>query len=105
MDDRRLVKLDRIEQALIQHFRSRTPIAVPADFVDGVMRSVRASAEEAGGFWTLFGFAARRFAPVGALAATAVCGYAQVSERLFNQALLFMSLHGGGAVGLARLMP
>jgi hypothetical protein len=108
MDDRRLAKsarLDRIEQALVLHARTRPALAVPAGFEAAVMRSVRASAEAAGGFWTVFSFAARRFAPVGALAATAACGYAQVSERLFNQALLIMSLHGGSALSMARLMP
>jgi len=102
MDDGRL---DRLEQALVLHAGGRTAPAVPRGFTDQVMRAVRARAEASGGFWALFQFAARRFAPVGALAATAACGYAQLSERLFNQALLSMSLHGGGAFSLARLMP
>lgn len=102
MDDGRL---DRLEQALVRHFRRRQPVGVPQGFAGEVMRSVRARADAAGGFWPLFQFAARRFAPVGALAATAACGYAQLSERLLNQALLTMSLHGGGALSLARLMP
>lgn len=102
MDDGRL---DRLERALVLHFRRRPAAGVPQGFTDQVMRAVRARAEAAGGFWALFGFAARRFAPVGALAATAACGYAQLSERLLNQALLAMSLHGGGALSLARLVP
>jgi len=105
MDDRRLARLDNLEQALVLHARCRRPPAVPAGFTDGVMRAVRQKAESVGGFWTMFGFAARRFAPVGALAATAVCGYAQLSERLFSQTLLFLSLHGAGAYSLVRLMP
>ncbi len=102
MDDGRL---DRLEQALMRHFRRKPAVGVPPGFTGQVMRSVRARAEAAGGFWALFQFAARRFAPVGALAATAACGYAQLSERLFNQALLSMSLHGGGALSLTQLMP
>ncbi len=103
MDDRRL---DRIEQALLLHHRKRSQgVAVPHDFTARVMRAVRHKAERKADFWDFFGLAARRFAPVGALAATAACGYAQLMERMLNQALLSVSMHGSGVVTLAGLMP
>lgn len=104
MDDGRL---DRLEQALLAHarLRAKTPPA-PADFTAGVMASVRAMPAHGEDFWDLFGRAARRFAPVGALAAATACGYAQLAERALSQALLTLSLHGGGgAFNLVRLMP
>lgn len=103
MDDGRL---DRIEQALLRHHRLRSAAAAPPPgFSAAVMRGVRQAAERQAGFWDIFGLAARRFAPVGALAATAAYGYAQVMERLLSQAVLSLSLHGGGAATLVRLMP
>ncbi len=103
MDDGRL---DQLEQALLQHARGRKPVAVPAGFTDGVMREVRAAAGRRSDFWSVFALAARRFAPAGALAATATYGYAQLSERLLNQALLTLTLHGsGGTYILAGLLP
>lgn len=104
MDDGRL---DRLEQALLRHARMAKPAPqVPWDFTAGVMREVRARAERGQDFWNLFSLAARRFAPVGALAATAACGYAQLMERVLNQALLSLSLHGGsGAMTLAGMLP
>jgi len=104
MEDRRL---DNIERALLQHARMRhSEVTVPWDFTAQVMRTVRQKAERGADFWDIFGRAARRFAPVGALAATAACGYAQFMDRALNQALLAVSLHGGGSViTLAGLMP
>jgi hypothetical protein len=102
MDDRRL---DNIEQALVRHARARQGAALPADFTARVMREVRQKAERGVDFLTVFSLVARRFAPVGALAATAVCGYAQFMDKVFNQALLSLSMHGSGAITLAGLMP
>lgn len=103
MDDRRL---DRLEQTLLLHHRKRSgSVAVPHDFSIQVMRAVRSKAERGADFWDIFGLAARRFAPVGALAATAACGYAQFMERMLNQALLSVSMHGSGVITLAGLMP
>jgi len=104
MDDGRL---DRIEQALMRGAQLRAPSAVaPQDFTARIMREVRAKASVKVEFWDVFGRAARRFAPVGALAATGACGYAQVMERILNQALVSLSLHGGSnALTLAGLMP
>ncbi|MHC1701154.1 MAG: hypothetical protein AB9900_09285 [Humidesulfovibrio sp.] len=103
MDDGRL---DQLEQALYLHARGRKPLARPAGFTGGVMRAVRANAGRRGDFWNAFALAARRFAPAGALAATAACGYALLSERVLNQALLTLSLHGsGGAYLVAGLLP
>ncbi|MBA4357062.1 MAG: hypothetical protein Q7U56_08460 [Humidesulfovibrio sp.] len=103
MDDGRL---DRLEQALVLHARGRARTLPPAGFTTGVMRAVRANAERRNDFWSAFSFVARRFAPAGALAATATYGYAQMSERLLNQALLSLSLHGGAAAfTLAGLLP
>lgn len=103
MDDGRL---DQLEQALILHARGRKPLALPAGFMDGVMREVRARAEGRVDFWSVFTCVARRFVPAGALAATAACGYAFMSERVLNQALLTLSLHGsGGACLVAGLLP
>lgn len=105
MDDGRL---DRIEAALLRGraLRMEKPgPAAPGDFTAQVLRSVRQAAERPARFWDLFGGAARRFAPVGALAAGAACGYAQYMERLMNQALLSLSMHGGGYTSLAGLLP
>jgi hypothetical protein len=104
MDERRL---DRLERTLFLHARLRRGcVAVPQDFTERVMRSVRQCAEARSSFWDIFGSAARRFAPVGAFAAAAVCGYAEMTERVLNQALLALSLHGGSSVlGLARMLP
>ncbi len=106
MDDGRL---DRLEQALVLHARARKPkrrMDLPAGFTPGVLRAVRAVHARRSDFWGVFALAARRFAPAGALAATAACGYAQLSERLLNQALLALSLHGAGsAYTLAGLLP
>ena len=90
----------------MRHARGRKPVAVPAGFTGGVLREVRANAERRSDFWRVFVLTARRFAPVGVLAATAACGYALVSERVLNQALLTLSLHGsGGTYILAGLLP
>lgn len=104
MDDGRL---DRIEQALMRTARLRAkPAAVPQDFTARIMREVRHKAERRADFWDIFSLSARRFAPVGALAATAACGYSQIMERVLNQALLSLSLHGGSNVlTLAGLVP
>jgi len=104
MDDGRF---DRIEQALLRGARMRARSAAPPqDFTARIMREVRAKASAGGEFWDVFGRAARRFAPVGALAATGACGYAQVMDRVLNQALVSLSLHGGGnALTLAGFMP
>lgn len=103
MDDGRL---DRLEQALVQRARGRKRMDPPVGFTAGVMRGVRAAAERRSEFWGVFALAARRFVPAGALAATAACGYALMSERLLNQALLVLSLHGSGsAYILAGLLP
>jgi hypothetical protein len=103
MDDGRL---DRLEQALVLHAQGRKRMDPPAGFADGVMREVHAAAERREDFWNAFSFAARRFAPAGALAAAAAYGYAQLSERLLSQALLTLSLHGGiTALTLAGLLP
>lgn len=104
MDDGRL---DRIEQELVRGARLRTRSApVPQDFTARVMREVRGKVPARMEFWDVFGLAARRFAPVGALAATGALGYAQVMERVLNQALVSLSLHGGGsALTFAGLMP
>ena len=103
MDDRRL---DRFEQALLKHGRLRNrAVPVPHDFTAQVMRSVRHKAESRVDFWDVFSMVARQFAPVGALAATAACGYAQFMERVLSQALLSLSLHGSGTIILAGLMP
>lgn len=103
MDDGRL---DSIEQALMRHGRLRArPIPAPYGFTERILREVAGKAPRALDFWDLFGVAARRFVPVGALAATAACGYAQMMERLFNQAVLSLSLHGASATTLAGLVP
>ncbi|MGE4263455.1 MAG: hypothetical protein AB7E46_03170 [Desulfovibrio sp.] len=103
MDDGRL---DRIEQALVRGARLRAQsVPVPQDFTARIMREVRAKASARVEFWDVFGRAARRFAPVGALAATGACGYAQVMERVLNQALVSLSLHGGSSLTLAGFMP
>ncbi|SNR80645.1 hypothetical protein SAMN04488503_1400 [Humidesulfovibrio mexicanus] len=102
MDDGRL---DRLEQALMRAGRARRGV-VADDFTAGVMRAVRNLPSRRLAFGDLFGLAARRFAPVGAIAATATFGYAQIMERVFNQALVSLSLHGGSsALSLAGLMP
>ena len=103
MDDGRL---DQLEKALLLHARVKKHPVLPAGFTDGVMREVRARAERRVDFWSLFTFAARRFVPAGALAATAACGYALMSERVLSQALLTLSLHGSGSAYLvAGLLP
>lgn len=102
MDER---KLDRLEQALYLHARKQQAAAVPVDFTARVMRSVRAKAERGADFWDIFGLVARRFAPVGAFAATAVCGYVQLVDKALSQALLSLSLHGGAPVLFARMLP
>lgn len=102
MDDRRL---DRFEQTLLLHVRSRQSAPVPHDFVASVMRSVRKKAERRLDFWDVFSLAARRFVPVGALAATAACGYAQFMDKVLNQALLSLSMHGASTITFAGLMP
>jgi hypothetical protein len=103
MDDGRL---DKIEQILVLRARRRKQPALPAGFTGVVMREVRALAERRSDFWSLFALAARRFVPAGALAATAACGYALVSERVLSQALLTLSLHGSGtSYILAGLLP
>lgn len=103
MDDGRL---EQLEQVLVLRARHRKPPALPVGFTGSVMHDVRAIADRRSDFWSLFTFAARRFVPAGALAATASCGYALVSERFLNQALLTLSLHGGGSSYiLARLLP
>jgi hypothetical protein len=102
MDDRRL---DNIEQALLRHARVRQSAAVPHDFTAKVMRSVRQKAEQRIDFWDVFGLVAQRFVPVGAVAATAVCGYVQFMDKVFNQALLSLSMHSTSAITLAGLMP
>lgn len=104
MDDGRL---DRIEQALMHSARLRAQsAAVPQDFTARIMREVRGKIPARKEFWDVFGLVATRFAPVGALAATGALGYAQVMERVLNQALVSLSLHGGGnAMTLAGLMP
>ena len=102
MDDRRL---DRIEQTLLLHSRSRQSAPLPHDFTAQVMRSVRQKVERSLDFWDVFSVAARRFVPVGALAATAACGYAQFMDKAFNQAVLALSMHGANAITLAGLMP
>ncbi len=104
MDDGRL---DRIEQTLMQAGRLRAQkVAVPQNFTASILREVRGLAPQRIDFWDVFGLAARRFAPVGALAATLACGYAQVMERVLNQAMVSLSLHGGSsAMTLARLVP
>jgi len=104
MDDGRL---DRIEQTLLRGARLRAQCApVPQDFTARVMREVRGKIPARGEFWDVFGLVARRFAPVGVLAATGALGYAQVMDRVLNQALVSISLHGGGnVITLAGLMP
>jgi hypothetical protein len=102
MEDRRL---DRLEQALQRHARTRQSVAVPYDFTANVMRAVRAKAERGADFWDIFSSAARRFVPVGALAASAVCGYAQFMDKVYNQALLSLSMHSSSTITLAGLMP
>ncbi|HWR02465.1 MAG TPA: hypothetical protein VN419_00490 [Humidesulfovibrio sp.] len=103
MDDGRL---DRIEQALLRHGSLRAQsVQLPQDFTARIMREVRNKAPRSVSFWDLFGIAARRFAPVGALAATAACGYAQFMERALHQAVLSLSMHGAGAITLAGLVP
>ena len=103
MDDGRL---DQLEQALLLRARGRTAPAMPGGFSAGVMREVRLVAERRSDFWSVFSSAAWRFVPAGALAATATFGYAQLSERLLNQALLSLSLHGGAtSITLAGLLP
>ncbi len=103
MDDRRL---DVLEDTLLRHARARRPLAAPENFTAGVMREVRAVAARRSDFWMAFACAARRFAPAGALAATAACGYALMSELVLDQALLTLSLHGSGSTYLlAGLLP
>ena len=108
MEDRRL---DGIEQALMRAGQLRADrlcagAQVPPDFTARIMRDVRAKAPRRIDFWDMFSLAARRFAPVGALAATVACGYAQLMDRVLNQALVSLSLHGGGsALTLAGLVP
>lgn len=104
-------RLDDIERALIRAGQLRADqlragADVPPDFTARIMRDVRAKAPRRVDFWDLFSLAGRRFVPVGALAATAACGYAQFMDRVFNQALVSLSLHGGGsALTFAGLMP
>jgi len=104
MDDGRF---DRIEQALLRGARMRARSAAPPqDFTARIMREVRGKFPARNEFWDVFGLVARRFAPVGALAATGALGYAQVMERVLNQTLVSLSLHGGSNVmTLAGLMP
>lgn len=103
MDDGRL---DQLEQVLVQHARGRARMEPPAGFTGGVMRAVRARAEARVDFWSVFARAGSRFVPAGALAASAACAYALMSERLLAQALVTLSLHGAGnAYILAGLMP
>ncbi len=104
MDDRRL---DTLEQLLARHGQARAKKAVlPGDFTARVMAGVRASAEGRPAFWDVFASAARRFAPAGAIAATALYGYAAHAERLLSQAVLGFSLSGGGSLmTFAALVP
>ena len=102
MDDRRL---DNLEQALLRSFRARQSAPVPANFTASVMREVRQKAERGTSFLDVFSLVARRFAPVGALAATAACGYAQFVDKVFNQAVLSLSMHSTAGITLAGLMP
>ncbi|MBI5519342.1 MAG: hypothetical protein HY916_04725 [Desulfovibrio sp.] len=99
-------RLDSIERALMRHGRLRAkPMPAPYGFTERIMREVAGKTPRANEFWDIFSVAARRFVPVGALAATAACGYAQMMERLFNQAVLSLSLHGAGVATLAGLVP
>lgn len=106
MDDGRL---DRLEQALVLHARGRKRMDphpdVMAGLAAGVMREVRARAEAKSDFWGVFVLAGWRFAPAGALAATAAFAWAQASERLLGQALMSLSLTGGAGYLLAGLLP
>lgn len=102
MDDR---KLDNIERALFAHGRMRATAAMPVDFTARVMREVRQKAERGADFWDMFGTAARRFAPVSAVAATVICGYAQFMDRVLGQALLALAAHGAGVSNLAVMLP
>lgn len=102
MDDR---KLDNIERALFAHGRLRPPAVMPADFAARVMREVRQKAERGADFWDTFGVVARWFAPVSAVVATVVCGYAQFMDRVLGQALLALAAHGAGATSLAVMLP
>jgi hypothetical protein len=103
MDDGRL---EQLEQVLVLRARHRKPPALPVGFTGSVMHDVRDIADRRSDFWSLFTSAARRFVPAGALAATAACGYAIMSERVLSQALLTLSLHGSGSAYLvAGLLP
>ena len=103
MDDGRL---DRVEEMLVRHARNRQVPELPADFTAGVMRAVRNKAEKASGIWDVFSVVALRFVPAGALAATAMYGFAAHAESTFSQAMLSFSLTGGGSlITLAALMP
>ncbi len=103
MDDGRL---DMLEKQLLRHAKTRTQPQLPADFTAGVMRAVRAKAERRLRFLDVFGVAAWRFVPAGALAATAMYGYALQADKVLGQALLSISLSGGGSLTtLAALMP
>lgn len=102
MDDR---KLDTLEQALLMHASGRVPQPVPNDFTARIMREVRNRPARGADFLDVFSLVARRFAPVGALAATALCGYAQFFDRVLSQALLSVSMHSASVTTLAGLMP
>lgn len=102
MDD---CRLDNLERALFAHGRARPAAAMPADFAANVMREVRRKVPRGADFWDVFGLAVRRFAPVSAIAATVVCGYAQFMDRVLGQALLSLAAHGAGVVSLAGMLP
>jgi len=103
MDDGRL---DRVEEMLVRHARNRQVPELPADFTASVMRAVRNKADKASGLWDVFSVIAWRFVPAGALAATAMYGFAVHAESAFSLALLRFSLTGGGSLTtLAALIP
>lgn len=103
MDDGRL---DNLERQLARHGSLRARKAeLPGDFTARVMADIRRRSEKPAAFLDIFTVAARRFMPAGAIAATALYGYAAHADKLLSQAMLSMSLTGASVAGYAALLP
>lgn len=99
-------RLDTVEQLLARHGRLRGQKAeLPGDFTARVMADIRRRSEKPLAFLDIFTQAATRFVPAGAIAATAIYGYAAYADKLLSQALLSISFNGASLAGYAAMLP
>lgn len=103
MDDGRL---DTMERLLARQAGLRAGKAqLPGDFTARVMADIRRRSERSRPFRDIFTTVAGRFVPAGAIAATALYGYAAHADKLLSQALLNLSLTGVSVASYAALLP